>query len=51
MIENTKYMLTTETLTIDNGVELKRIIALKDFGKVKKRRPRGLGTVGRQPRF
>lgn len=36
MTENTKYMLTTETLTIDNGVELKRIIALKDFGKVKK---------------
>lgn len=36
MTENTKYAFTSETLDIGKGVILKRIVALKDFGDVKK---------------
>lgn len=36
-----KYKLTEETFEI-NGIILHRIIALRDFGEVKKRRLRGL---------
>lgn len=36
MMENTKYAFTSETLDIGKGVILKRIVALKDFGDVKK---------------
>lgn len=36
MTENTKYAFTSETLDIGKGVILKRIVALKDFGHVKK---------------
>lgn len=36
MTENTKYAFTSETLDIGKGIILKRIVALKDFGDVKK---------------
>ena len=36
MTENTKYAFTSETLDIGKGLILKRIVALKDFGDVKK---------------
>lgn len=36
MTENTKYAFTSETLDMGNEVILKRIVALKDFGDVKK---------------
>lgn len=36
MTENTKYAFTSETLDIGKKITLKRIVALKDFGDVKK---------------
>lgn len=36
MTENTKYAFTSDTLDMGNEVILKRIVALKDFGCVKK---------------
>lgn len=40
MAKNTKYAFTAYTQKLDNGVELRKIVALKDFGDVKK------GAVG-----
>lgn len=36
MTKNTKYAFTAYTQKLDNGVELRKIVALKDFGDVKK---------------
>lgn len=51
MAKNTKYAFTAYTQKLDNGVELRKIVALKDFRDVKKRRRRWLVRVRGQPKF